>query len=167
MPSKQMPTGFRPIRRDRLLQDAKDDPYQPEGKPPEPTVCPQCNAVFLQGRWCWEAAPADANTMMCPACRRINEHMPAGYVTLEGPFFLAHRDEIMRLVHNLEQHEKLGHPLQRIMSQEKQDDDTVLLTTTDIHLARNIGDAVHNAYQGDLEFHYNEGDHLLRVHWVH
>lgn len=166
MSGKQIPSGFQPIRRDRLLQEEKDDPYQPEGKPPEPTVCPQCNVVFHHGRWCWDEVPQHANHMLCPACRRIKEQMPAGYVTLEGPFFMAHCDEIIRLVHNLEQHEKLGHPLQRIMSVEKQEQG-LLITTTDIHLARNIGDEVHNAYQGELEFHYNEGDHLLRVHWVH
>ena len=41
----------------------------------------------------------------------------------------------------------------------------VLITTTDIHLARGIGEAIHHAYQGDLEFHYNPAENLLRVNW--
>jgi len=46
-------------------------------------------------------------------------------------------------------------------------DDSVLVTTTDIHLARGIGEALHHAYQGELEFHYNPEENLLRVHWIH
>jgi hypothetical protein len=40
------------------------------------------------------------------------------------------------------------------MAIEKTKDGT-LVTTTDIHLARGIGDALHHAYRGELEFHYN------------
>jgi hypothetical protein len=42
-----------------------------------------------------------------------------------------------------------------------------LVTTTDIHLARGIGDALHHAYRGDLEYHYNPEQNLLRVTWSH
>ena len=45
--------------------------------------------------------------------------------------------------------------------------DAVLVTTTDIHLARDIGDAIQSAYKGELEFHYNSEENLLRVNWVH
>ena len=31
--------------------------------------------------------------------------------------------------------------------------------------ARGIGEAIHHAYQGDLEFHYNPAENLLRVNW--
>lgn len=50
------------------------------------------------------------------------------------------------------------------MKIEKQDD-SVLVTTTDIHLARGIGEAIRHAYQGQLELHYNAGERLLPVHW--
>ena len=50
------------------------------------------------------------------------------------------------------------------MAVEEQDDAT-LVTTTDIHLARRIGEALHHAYHGDLEFHYNPAENLLRVSW--
>jgi hypothetical protein len=39
------------------------------------------------------------------------------------------------------------------------------VTTTDIHLARGIGDALHSAYKGELEYHYNKEENLLRVEW--
>jgi hypothetical protein len=44
--------------------------------------------------------------------------------------------------------------------------DTALITTTDIHLARGIGEAVHHAYQGELDYHYNPEEALLRVTWM-
>ena len=62
--------------------------------------------------------------------------------------------------------EKASHPLQRIMDIEKTAHGT-MITTTDIHLARGIGDALHHAYRGELEFHYNPEQNLLRVTWSH
>lgn len=164
---KNIPPGFHQIERhDGVFQEREHDAYKARGKLPEPTVCPECNAVFHGGRWRWGDIPANAHHETCPACHRIHDRYPAGFVALEGPFFLAHKDEIMRLVHNHEQRERAEHPLQRIMAVEKQDD-SVLVTTTDIHLARGIGEAVRHAYQGELEFHYNPQDYLLRVHWTH
>lgn len=63
-----------------------------------------------------------------------------------------------------EQHQRAEHPLKRIMAIEQQKD-SVLVTTTDIHLARGIGEALRHAYQGELDLKYNADEHLLRVHW--
>jgi hypothetical protein len=41
----------------------------------------------------------------------------------------------------------------------------LLITTTDAHLARGLGEAVHHAYRGDLDYHYADDDTTLRVHW--
>lgn len=45
------------------------------------------------------------------------------------------------------------------------EDCAMLVTTTRIHFARGIGEAVRHAYQGHLESHYNREENLLRVHW--
>ena len=164
MTRPSQPTGFHPIRRDRLLQEAEHDTYKTKGKLPEPTVCPGCGAVFHAGRWQWLEKPKDAHQTTCPACHRVHDHFPAGYVSLSGKFLAAHEPEILQLIRHHETREKAEHPLQRIMAIEKTGNDT-LVTTTDIHLARGIGDAVHHAYQGDLEFHYNPEQSLLRVNW--
>jgi len=157
--------GFHPVNRhDGIFQEHIHDTYQTKGKIPEPAVCPQCSAVFHKGRWQWLEAPAGAQQHSCPACQRIHDHYPAGFVTLQGDFFHAHRDEIMSLIHNTEKKEKAEHPLKRIMAAEDKDNG-MLVTTTDIHLARGIGEAIHDAYQGDLEFHYNPAENLLRVNW--
>jgi hypothetical protein len=53
--------------------------------------------------------------------------------------------------------------MQRIMAIAASGTDAV--TTTDAHLARRIGDALHHAYKGELEYRYNKEDNLLRVAW--
>ena len=94
----------------------------------------------------------------------MRDHFPAGYVSLAGEYFTKHEQEILQLIRHREAQEKAGHPLQRIMAIEKTKHDT-LVTTTDIHLARGIGEALHHAYQGELEFHYNSDQNLMRVSW--
>jgi NMD protein affecting ribosome stability and mRNA decay len=153
-------------RHDNLFQERVHDAYKSKGKLLEPSVCSQCGAVFHEGRWQWLQAPADAHMVTCPACHRIHDHYPAGFLTMKGEFFATHRDEIMHLVRNHEQHERKEHPLKRIIAAEEKDGETVV-TTTDIHLARGIGEALHHAYQGELEYHYNPEQNLLRVSWTH
>ena len=151
-------------RHDGIFQEREHDAYKARGKPPEPAACPQCGAIFHKGRWQWGKAPENAHQDTCPACLRIHDHFPAGYVTLSGAFVDAHRDDIMHLVHNQEMREKAQHPLKRIMAITEQDGETQI-TTTDIHLARGIGEALHHAYQGNLDYHYSPAQNLLRVSW--
>ena len=84
----------------------EDDPYNARSRPLEPTACPKCRATFIHGRWTWEIAPKDAYSQVCPACRRIPDRFPAGYVTLKGAFFAANRDEIVNLIKDHEKREK-------------------------------------------------------------
>jgi NMD protein affecting ribosome stability and mRNA decay len=156
--------GFQPVRRDRMVQDTRHDAYKARLKLPEPTVCPQCGAVFHEGHWQWLPRPEKAHEEMCPACHRIHDEFPAGFVNVGGAFFRENRDELLNLVRNEEERAKAEHPLKRIMKIEDADDG-ILVTTTDIHLARGIGEALHHAYQGELEYHYNEKENLLRVVW--
>ncbi len=156
--------GAMPVYRTKPLQEHVHDSYRSRGKLPEPTLCPQCGAVYSGGRWQWLPKPEKAHREMCPACHRVHDHFPAGYVKLEGEFFTQHRAELLNLVHHVEQREKAEHPLQRIIGI-TEENGAMLVATTDIHLARGIGDAIHHAYQGHLESHYNPEENLLRVHW--
>jgi NMD protein affecting ribosome stability and mRNA decay len=157
--------GFQKIsRHDNLFQERIHDAYKSKAKLHEPSVCSQCGAVFHDGRWQWLSAAEHAHNEICPACHRISDHFPAGFVSLKGEFFQSHREEIMHLLHNHEKHERAEHPLKRIMAIEEKPDET-LVTTTDIHLARGMGEALHHAYQGELAYHYNPEQNLLRVHW--
>jgi NMD protein affecting ribosome stability and mRNA decay len=148
----------------QLLEGMGDDSYKSKRKPRDPTRCPSCSASFHSGRWTWDAAPEGAHEQLCPACHRIQDRFPAGYVTLAGEYFRGHRDEILRLVKNCEEREKAAHPLQRIMAIEDAAEG-VLVTTTDVHLARNIAERVHDACKGSLVFHYSKEDNLLRANW--
>ncbi len=161
----QLMSGFQKIsRHDNLFKERIHDAYKMGGKLHEPSICPQCGAVFHDGHWQWRPAPVGAHNEICPACHRINDQFPAGFLNIKGAFFLAHRDEIMHLLHNHAERERAEHPLNRIMTVEELPDET-RMTTTDIHLARGMGDALHHAYQGELEYHYSPEQSLLRVSW--
>lgn len=152
-------------RRDRLAIQKRDDALQPKQKWPEPTVCGQCRAVYIAGRWTWKDVPAQAHSVVCPACRRIQEDYPAGIVEMSGPFFTEHRQEILNLVHNTEELEKKEHPLERIIRIKDEGEGTVV-TTTGVHLARRIGEALHRSYQGDYELEYLEDERFVRAGFV-
>lgn len=151
-------------RHDRLLKELDHDPYHSKKKLAEPTVCPQCGAAFTQGRWAWADAPAGAHEQLCPACQRIHDRVPAAFLTLRGGFLADHREEVMGLVHNLEERERRQHPLKRIMDIDEQAGATEI-TLTDAHLARGIGEALHHAYEGEIDYQYTKGDIMLRVEW--
>ena len=78
----------------RAQGDSIDDPYARRMKPPGPTVCPHCGAVFHEGRWQWMRLPMEANRASCPACQRVHDDYPAGIVSLTGSFVIEHRDEL-------------------------------------------------------------------------
>lgn len=152
-------------RGDRLIKERIHDPYMARTKLPEPSLCPDCKAVFGSGRWQWMTElPTEANEQLCPACRRIRDRVPAGFLTLGGSFFKEHREEIVNLIHNKVDSEKRQHPMKRIMAMEDQEDKLVI-TFTDIHLPRGVGEAIERAYEGSLDLHYEPEASIVRVTW--
>ena len=140
------------------------DPYRSRQKLLEPTVCRQCGVVYHHGRWQWGHRPADAHEDLCPACHRINDGFPAGIVTLNGAFFRQHKDELVGLARNQEEAENGEHPLNRIISIEEKDE-SLVISTTDIHLPRRIGEALKRAFHGKLDMHFDEAGYFVRVDW--
>ena len=167
MNKQLLDSGFHPIRRDQLRQEREHDSYRQQQKPAEPAACPECDAVFHAGRWQWGVKQDGAADVLCPACLRIRDGFPAGFVSVGGEFFVVHRAEILGLIQHHAEKESAQHPLVRIMAIDEETSGAggILVTTTDIHLARDLGDALHKAYHGDLDFHYNEAEKRLRVHW--
>lgn len=152
-------------RRDRLIREEVHDPYMAGAKLAEPTVCPDCGVVFNEGRWQWlPEPPAQAAETVCPACRRVKDRVPAGFLTLSGEFFREHRDEIMSLVENKVESQVKQHPMKRLMRVEDRDDGTEL-KFTDAHLPRGVGEAIRRAYDGDLDIHFPEDGGIVRVYW--
>jgi hypothetical protein len=94
----------------------------------------------------------------------VQDDNPAGVVTLTGEFQESRRDEILALIHNVEEREKTARPLNRIMASTPFNEG-LRISTTDMHLARAIGDALRRAYKGELEIQYAKEGSLLRIHW--
>ena len=154
----------RTVRRDRFIKEFGHDTYKTRGKLREPTVCTGCGAVYHKGHWQWLARPRGARETLCPACHRMQDKYPGGYLALSGPYQKQHRDEILRLARNVERREKKEHPLRRILSQEEVGEG-VLITTTTMGMARAIGDAIHHACKGELCYQYTDEADILRVAW--
>jgi hypothetical protein len=111
------------------------------------------------------ARPDGAHEELCEACHRISDRYAAGELTIASAFLARHKDEILHLARHQEGREKAEHPLHRIIDIEEQDD-AIVVRTTDIHLPRRIGEALRHAYRGELEFHYEEESYFIRIRWT-
>jgi hypothetical protein len=150
--------------RDRIYDDPRHDPYQAAGKYTEPTHCGTCGAVFHRGRWQWGGVQPGSHVVSCPACNRVRDRLPAGELTLEGPFVAAHRADLLGLVRNEAEREAKEHPLHRVLAI-AENDESVIVRTTDIHLPRRIGEALKRAWDGELELVFGENEYVVRAHW--
>ncbi|KGS27895.1 putative aTPase with chaperone activity, ATP-binding subunit [Burkholderia pseudomallei MSHR7498] len=90
--------------------------------------------------------------------------MPAGYLHIDGPFAAEHWTELLQLLRSREEQARTAHPMQRIMSIDT-DGGATVITTTDVHLARNLGSALKSAYRGSLDLKYSPDAQLVRAHW--
>jgi len=157
--------GFRLGRHEQLLQEVNHDSYKLPRKLREPLRCPDCGAVYRDGRWMWAPRGGPAYKLRCPACQRIRDAYAAGYIRLSGDYFRAHREEILRRVRHCEQAEVAEHPLERIIAVAPVAGGE-LVTTTGVHLARRIAHALKHAFKGEIESRYNKADKVLRAHWT-
>ena len=164
MKNATTPPAHTPGRKEQRTPLRRRDPYRATQKAAGSAACPQCGATYHAGLWSWNAAPPDAEARACPACLRIQQRLPAGYLSIAGPFFDAHRDEVLRLVSAHERRERETHPLQRVMAIEPRDGG-VLVTTTDAHLARGLGVALHDAFKGALDLHFARDENAVRAWW--
>lgn len=163
---KDLSAGYSPILPDEAFFAEREERAYLEAasKILEPTVCPQCDAIFMEGRWRWGPVPVQAHQATCPACERIEKHQPAGYLVLSGPYYEAHADEILALLHEQAERKRHENPLMRLM-EEARSGDAMLVMTTDIRLAHYLGAALHHHWQGEIEYQHNAELDILRVHW--
>ena len=152
-------------RKDRMLKEYIHDPYFTKEKYHDPSVCERCGVVFTEGIFKWlDKVPKNAEKIICPACRRIEDKYEGGVVHLKGKFLAEHKEEILNLIKNVAEEEMIYRPLERII-EIKDSNDEIEITTTYEHLARRIGEAVNKAYKGSLHLSYPEGTKYIRVIW--
>lgn len=131
----------------------------------EPTVCPDCTAVFHEGRWQWiDPVPKGANQTRCQACHRIRDGHPAGIITLRGDYARRHRGELLEMARHCEAEEKRSHPLRRIMSIEDHTG-TVVIKTTDLHLPQHIAETLRQVHCAIPQIQYDEKAYFVRIAW--
>lgn len=164
---ENVPTGYYPVLPDEVFFEERAARAYLEAATQllEPTVCPQCDAIYMEGRWRWGPVPVSAHQSVCSACQRIQDHAPAGYLLLSGPFFVEHVDEILEFLHGQAERKRQENPLMRLIDEER-GEGALLITATDIRLAHFLGAALHHHYEGDLQYHHNEAAEQLRVHWI-
>lgn len=157
--------------RRNLAEFDASDPYQPQLDPGEVAACTGCQAVYQRRHWFFDHDTYVRETMqpttrlvLCPACQKIRDSYAEGQVTLQPSAFLsAHKDEIVRLIHNEEDRAKGMNPLERIVAL-KESEDSVVITTTNEKLAQRIGRALKNAFQGKTTYRWSEPK-FLSVEW--
>lgn len=163
-----MPTSHLPRdKKDRSVRPLKHDQYKAKGKLREPSVCHECKAVYHRGRWTWGPVPSGSQDIVCPACQRTRDGAPSGVLMLTGEFVASHREQVLGLARNEEARVKAEHPLARIIKIQDQAEAPkgMVITTTDPHLARRIGEALHHAHHGTFTCRYEENEDLLRANW--
>ena len=148
-----------------FLKERIHDPYHSREKLRDATQCPQCGVLYQKGRWIWPTTETSGvGSQLCPACRRIKDHCPAGEVTLSGGFLGAHRDEILATARNVGEMERNEHPLHRIISIDEHDGE-IKISTTDVHLPHRIAHALKDAWGGTMKTHYDLEGYFARISW--
>lgn len=160
--------SYQQSQKSKLFKTPPHDPYcQPRMQ--GSAVCPQCDAVYQAGNWTWNrpenTVVHNAQSVTCPACRRIVDNVPAGTLTLSGGFLHQHHDEIIHLIENTEKQEKAEHALERIIHLTDVADD-LKVTTTGIHLANRLGHALEAAFKGEARYCYDDTQYGVQVTWA-
>ncbi|HPP80180.1 MAG TPA: BCAM0308 family protein [Deltaproteobacteria bacterium] len=150
---------------DRNIKERGHDPYAEARKYPEGAYCPECGAVYRQGRWIWSDVPVRlGNPVLCGACKRVRDAFPAGEVRLSGSYVKKHKDEILNLINKTVGQATSRSPLKRLMDIEEAEGNLVVRLTDD-HLARRVAHAVHRAFKGDLRVRYSLEERFVRLQW--
>jgi hypothetical protein len=137
-----------------------------------PAVCEECGAVFVSGRWTFDKDVLNTDKFeniepgktICPACRQIKTGEPAGFVYLEGNFYLEHKEEINNLLKNEAKRTSQLNPLARIM-QWQEAGDGLIVTTTNAHLAKHLGWSLKRAYDGTVRYDFSHENKSAKVYW--
>lgn len=148
--------------------DTATDPYLSKVEYEDKSVCRKCEAVYINKRWSVKEehrqAAEGGPKALCPACRKIKENYPSGYVTLKGAFLKDHKEEIVNLLKNKEERAMHINPLERIIDLDDKGD-TLEVTTTTEKFAQRIGQMMKKTYKGEVEYKWSDDVKIARVTW--
>ena len=162
MTRKTSSPGGRRQARARVSRSTHHDPYATRVKGRGALVCDRCEVVYHGGKWFWGKPPlTELRRGLCPACARVHDRYPAGTLRLDRRF-LDHRDEVERIVRNVEEAERAEHPLERVMDI-VDSDEGIVVTTTGLHLARRITGRLRRRFHRRLKLRYPQEEHLIEV----
>jgi hypothetical protein len=146
--------------------------YLPKKGLKEEAICSRCRLVYRNKRWCMDESEAqrllaDSHVRRgtCPACRRMEDNLPAGIATFSGDYFLQHEVEILDLIKNEESRSRIKNPLGRVM-EIAQDGNHLTVSTTEDKLAQKLGKEVYRAHKGELRYQWAHDQKMVRVNWV-
>lgn len=148
-----------------------DDPNRVARHYRDDTVCPRCQALYRDERWTRDEervalllAAGTSEQVICPACKSLGERLPEGILTLRGEFWQTHRAEILSLLRNVEDAGMQDNPTARIL-EIREEDETLVVETANEKLAQQLGRSLAKAYHGKVDYHWGDGNHLVRVYW--
>jgi NMD protein affecting ribosome stability and mRNA decay len=128
------------------------------------TSCRGCGAVYKNKRWQLEGAAAGGNQILCPACQRMEDNVPAGVLRLSGPYLSDHKEEIMNSLRSTEASSRVKNPLGRIM-EIREEDNGITITTTEDKLAQKLGRQIFKSQRGELHYKWSYDPRQVRVEW--
>ena len=140
---------------------------------PEPAVCETCGALYVGRRWTLPGTAEESpkhkdwrhpRITTCPACKRIKDDLPSGFLHLKGRFLTEHRSEIERLLRAEASRAAVDNPLARIMKLNQAGAELIVTTTTE-HLAKRLGEALEKSCSGKIRYDFSHENKLARVYW--
>ena len=101
---------------------------------------------------------------LCPACRKIRDGYAEGFVYINWPNWVAHKADVLNLIHKEEQRACKGNPLERVMAIRERPSGVEIETTTE-PLAQRLGNHLNQAFRGQIQYKWSHKDKLARVEW--
>lgn len=154
----------------RKAMDTSGDPYLRMKEPEGWAICKRCRSVHYDKHWVLpenfhgKLPEEGVQEALCPACRKISEEYPEGYIHLEGAFVKEHRQEIINTIKNKEEITKHYNPLERIMDI-REHDSSIEVTTTTGKLAQKIGKILSKSFNKKAEYKWSEDTRVARIVW--
>lgn len=136
------------------------------------SICKTCSAIGMHKHWFVDKKLLDqalidplSNYVICPGCKRIEDHVFEGEVVLRSPLLAQHREMVYGTIYHTAAKAFHENPLSRLATIEESEEQIRILTTTRT-LAERIGKAINGALKGHLQIKPSPREKFVSVHWV-